>query len=49
VTEAGGRFSSLDGRPGPWHGTALATNGLLHDAALERIGLRPSHPDASER
>lgn len=34
VTEAGGRFSSLAGEPGPWHGTALATNGLLHDAAL---------------
>ncbi|MGN6744207.1 MAG: inositol monophosphatase family protein, partial [Amnibacterium sp.] len=44
VTEAGGRFTSLDGRPGPWHGTALATNGRLHDAALERIGLATSHP-----
>ncbi|MDH2445264.1 inositol monophosphatase family protein [Amnibacterium sp. CER49] len=37
VTEAGGRFTALDGRPGPWHGTALATNGLLHDAALGKI------------
>ena len=34
------------GEPGPWHGTALATNGLLHEAALEKIGLRTSHPDA---
>ena len=34
VTEAGGRFSSLDGLAGPWHGTALATNGALHDDVL---------------
>jgi len=34
VEEAGGRFTSVDGRPGPWHGSALATNGRLHDAAL---------------
>lgn len=34
VEEAGGRFSSADGRPGPWHGSALATNGLLHDGVL---------------
>ena len=42
LTEAGGRFSSLDGEPGPWHGTALATNGLLHEAVLGVIG--DSHP-----
>jgi histidinol-phosphatase len=34
VTEAGGRFTDLDGKPGFEHGTALATNGALHDAAL---------------
>ena len=34
VAEAGGRFPALPGRPGPWHGTALATNGLLHEPAL---------------
>jgi histidinol-phosphatase len=34
VQEAGGRFSSVDGEDGPWHGSALATNGLLHEAAL---------------
>lgn len=34
VEEAGGRFSSLDGEPGIWSGSALATNGLLHDEAL---------------
>jgi histidinol-phosphatase len=34
IEEAGGRFTSIDGRPGPWHGTALATNSLLHDAVF---------------
>lgn len=40
VTEAGGRFTGLDGAPGCWSGNALATNGLLHDAVLARIGTR---------
>jgi histidinol-phosphatase len=34
IEEAGGRFSSLDGEPGVWKGTALATNGTLHDEVL---------------
>ena len=34
VTEAGGRFTGLDGVDGPAQGTALGSNGLLHDAAL---------------
>lgn len=34
VEEAGGRFTSVGGEPGPWHGSALATNGRLHDAVL---------------
>lgn len=34
VTEAGGRFTGLDGVDGPDRGTALASNGRLHDAAL---------------
>ena len=34
VEEAGGRFTSVDGAEGPWHGSALATNGLLHDRVL---------------
>ena len=38
VTEAGGRFTSLAGRPGPCGGNALATNGLLHDEVLARLG-----------
>jgi histidinol-phosphatase len=38
VTEAGGRFTSLDGTPGPWGGNAVATNGQLHDEVLARLG-----------
>lgn len=38
VEEAGGTFTSLDGRPGPGHGSALATNGLLHEAARRALG-----------
>ncbi|MCB2413572.1 histidinol phosphatase [Demequina sp. TTPB684] len=37
VTEAGGRFTSLAGAPGPFGGTALATNGALHDAVLAAL------------
>lgn len=37
VEEAGGRFTSVDGEPGPWHGSSLATNGLLHDAVLDAL------------
>jgi histidinol-phosphatase len=37
VEEAGGRFSSVDGVPGPWSGSALATNGHLHEAALSLV------------
>ena len=35
VEEAGGRFTDLDGRPRIDGGSALSTNGLLHDAVLE--------------
>ena len=38
VTEAGGRFTGLDGKPGPFSGNAIASNGPLHDAALEYLG-----------
>jgi histidinol-phosphatase len=37
IEEAGGTFTSITGEPGPWHGTALATNGLLHKAVLEVV------------
>ena len=41
VLEAGGRFTSVDGEEGPWHGSALATNGLLHNAALAVVAKHP--------
>ena len=34
VTEAGGRFTSVLGVPGPLGGSALVTNGALHDQVL---------------
>lgn len=37
VEEAGGRFTSVAGVAGPWSGTALATNGLLHDDVLGHL------------
>ncbi|WP_442799807.1 histidinol-phosphatase [Nocardia sp. NBC_01730] len=37
VREAGGRFTSLDGKPGPHGGDAIATNGLLHDEVRDRF------------
>ncbi len=37
IEEAGGTFTSIDGEAGPWHGSALATNGLLHEAALAAL------------
>ncbi len=54
VTEAGGRFTSLDGADGPFGGNALATNALLHDEVLATLspGLidlskAPASPDPS--
>ena len=41
VTEAGGRFTDLEGRPGPLGTGAYATNGRLHDAVLAQLS-----PDA---
>ncbi|GMA30658.1 histidinol-phosphatase [Litorihabitans aurantiacus] len=38
VTEAGGTFTSRAGRPGPWDGDALATNGVLHPQLLSALG-----------
>ncbi|OPX12034.1 histidinol-phosphatase [Mycobacterium sp. AT1] len=40
VREAGGRFTSIDGAPGPHGGSAIATNGLLHDEVLRRLTSR---------
>jgi histidinol-phosphatase len=38
VREAGGVFTSLEGEPGPNGGSALASNGKLHDQALAFLG-----------
>ena len=39
VEEAGGRFTDLHGARRPDGGSGLATNGLLHEATLEIVGL----------
>ncbi len=40
VTEAGGTFTNLSGRPGPAGGSVLASNGLLHRVALDTLARR---------
>jgi histidinol-phosphatase len=42
VTEAGGRFSDLEGVDGPFGASGVSSNGLLHEAVLEQ--LRPDTP-----
>jgi histidinol-phosphatase len=42
VTEAGGRFTSIRGVPGPLGGSALVSNGLLHDEALAHLDPLPA-------
>jgi histidinol-phosphatase len=37
VREAGGKLTSLDGTAGPYGGSAVATNGLLHQQVLSRL------------
>ncbi len=37
VTEAGGTFTNLDGRPGPVGPGAVVTNGRLHPLVLDRL------------
>jgi histidinol-phosphatase len=39
VREAGGEFTSVDGRPGPHGGSAVASNGLLHSATLAALAM----------
>jgi len=46
VTEAGGRFSSLDGKPGPWGPGAVATNGHLHPAVLKVLAFDDDEEDS---
>src|SRR6266498_4464047 len=38
VEEAGGRFSALDGTPGPAAGSGVASNGPLHEEVLAMLG-----------
>jgi histidinol-phosphatase len=38
IEEAGGTFTSIDGEIGPWHGSALATNGMLHERVRGILG-----------
>jgi histidinol-phosphatase len=45
VREAGGSFTNIDGLPGPHGGSAIATNGLLHDEVLGRLQLTPEPKD----
>ncbi|WP_423924225.1 inositol monophosphatase family protein [Frigoribacterium sp. 2-23] len=40
VQAAGGTFTSAEGEPGPWHGSAMVSNGLLHDALLSAVAAR---------
>ncbi len=45
VTEAGGTFTNVDGRPGPVGPGALATNGLLHPTVLRMLASgEPTQP-----
>jgi histidinol-phosphatase len=39
VTEAGGTFTDPNGEPGPFGGSAVATNGRLHADILDRLAL----------
>jgi histidinol-phosphatase len=50
ITEAGGRFTSLEGEEGPFGGNALATNGLLHEEVLHLLNpeLRGQRPAGYE-
>ena len=40
VTEAGGRFSSIDGVDGPGHGSGLSTNNIIYSQALEALRMK---------
>lgn len=44
VSEAGGRFSDLDGTPSLRAGNAVVTNGLLHETVLDLIAAKRGAP-----
>lgn len=37
LSEAGGTFTGWDGSPGPGHGSGVGSNGVLHEALLDRL------------
>jgi histidinol-phosphatase len=41
VTEAGGRFTSLEGEVTPGGGSVVCTNGHLHDEVLAQLNSNP--------
>ncbi len=43
VVEAGGTFTSLEGEPGPWGSSAIASNTLLHEEARDILGAGSTH------
>ncbi|HYY20142.1 MAG TPA: inositol monophosphatase family protein, partial [Streptosporangiaceae bacterium] len=44
VTEAGGRFTSLEGEVTPGGGSVVCTNGHLHDEVLAQLRSNPGAP-----
>ena len=44
VREAGGTFTDITGAASAWNGSALATNGKLHEQVIEVIGRATPHP-----
>jgi histidinol-phosphatase len=44
LTEAGGRFTSIEGAGGAGHGSGVATNGLIHDELLALLAPAASSP-----
>jgi len=40
VREAGGGFTNVTGKAGPFGGSGVSTNGLLHDVVIN--GINPS-------
>ncbi|GAA1480769.1 histidinol-phosphatase [Gordonia sinesedis] len=47
VREAGGRFTALDGTDGPGGGSAVASNGLVHDDVLDALSAGTSSAGTS--
>lgn len=41
MSEAGGRFSAVDGRNGTTHGSGVGSNGLVHDEVLRLLNPSP--------